>query len=269
MGEKKVKMLIYGGFIVFLVLLMGCATTGINKYQPNIFTTEQELELGTRFDQEIANQSRICTVQAVNRFVADLGQRLASASDRPDIPYHFKVIDEPDQVNAFALPGGYVYVYTGLLKQADSEAEVAGVLAHEIGHVAARHATERLTMLYGYQLAVALLLGDDPAEIEKLVANLFGTGGMLAYSRQNEYEADRLGVEYVVRAEYDPNGMMQFFQKLKAVEQREPNKMEQLLSTHPPTSERIKRVKELIQQFGSVGGKTGRMRYQILKQLIP
>lgn len=260
----------YITLIVFLILLiLSCATTGVNKYQPNIFSTKQELELGARFAKEIEVQSRLCAVQAVNRFIEELGQRLVNVSDRPDIPYHFKIIDEPDQINAFALPGGYVYVYTGLLKQADSEAEVAGVLAHEIGHVVARHATERLTLLYGYRLGVSLLLGDDPSEIKKLMANLFGTGGLLAYSRQNEYEADKLGVKYVVRAGYDPKGMLQFFQKLKILQQHEPSKLEQLLSTHPPISERIKRVKELIQQSRTTNGKMGRVKYQMIKSLIP
>ena len=255
-------------FIIGLLLLTACATTGINRYQPNLFSTEEEVRMGAEFAKEVERQERLLPDVQIQNYVDQIGQRIAALSDRPNIKYHFKVIDKPDQVNAFALPGGYIYVYSGLLKRVESEAELAGVLAHEIGHVAARHATERLTLMYGYQLGVSLLLGEDPSEIAKLVSNLFGVGGLLAYSRRDEYEADRLGVQYANSAGYDPNGLLSFLKKLKEMEKREPGLLEQLLSTHPPTSERIKRVREQIARLPQKGTRVNRERYLRMRRRL-
>lgn len=257
-----------GKIIISFLLFIACATTGINRYQPNLFSTQQEVRMGEEFAREVERQERLLPDVQIQSYVDQIGQRIAAVSDRPDIKYHFKVIDKPGQVNAFSLPGGYVYLYSGLLKRVESEAELAGVLAHEIGHVAARHATERLTLMYGYRLGVSLLLGENPSEIAKLVSNLFGVGGLLAYSRRDEYEADRLGVRYASSAGYDPHGLLSFLKKLKEMEKREPSLLEQLLSTHPPTTERIKRVQEQIALLPQKDGKVNREEYLRMRRRL-
>ncbi|HHM23418.1 MAG TPA: peptidase M48 [Bacteroidetes bacterium] len=257
--------------LIFLLLglFLGCATTGINRYQPNLFTKAQEQELGGRFAAEVEKQFKLYTRKEVVSYVNEIGQRLVQVSDWPDLPFHFKVIDDTAQVNAFALPGGYIYVYTGLLKTAENEAELAGVLAHEIGHVTARHATERLTLMYGYSAAVKLLLGENPNEIANLVANLFATGGLLAYSRKNELEADKLGLRYLARAGYDPHGFLSFLEKLQRLYKREPSRLEIWFSTHPATSERIERTRKAIARMGNPTGKVNETGYRKIKALIP
>jgi len=223
------------------LVLGGCATTGINRGQINIITSDEEVKMGQEFSVEVAKQYEVYNNAAVTAYVQSVGARIVRHCDRKDIEYHFSVIKK-DELNAFALPGGYVYVYTGLMKDVDDEAQLAAVIAHEVGHVAARHATERLTTMYGYQFVVSLILGENPNAYAKLVADIFSTGGFLAYSRANEYEADQLGATYLYAAGYDPNGMIELMGKLKNMESREPSKLETLLATHPPTSERQARV---------------------------
>jgi len=250
-----------------VLLLIACATTGINRFQPNLFTEEQEIELGKRFSREVQKQYPLYTDAQVTAYLSRIGQRIVRVSDWPDLPFSFYVILDTAQVNAFALPGGHVYVYTALIREAESEAELAGVLAHEIAHVTARHATERLTLMYGYEFALQLLLGENPSELSRLVANLFATGGLLAYSRKNELEADRLGVAYLMRAGYNPRGFLTFLQKLQRLAQRKPSRIEIWFSTHPDTEERIRRVQKIIR--GKESGTWNTPAFQQIRSRVP
>ncbi|MBN1165078.1 MAG: M48 family metalloprotease [Candidatus Krumholzibacteriota bacterium] len=250
-------------------LVAGCATTGINSGQINIISSEEEVNMGKDFSLEVEKQFEIYENQEVTEYVAGVGRDLAAVCDRRDIDYHFAVIKK-DELNAFALPGGYIYIYTGLLKALDDEAQLAGVLAHEIGHVTARHATERLTAMYGYQILVGLVLGEDPNVWAQLVSNIFSTGGFLAYSRRNEYEADRLGTVYVSRAGYDQRGIMELLEKFQVAGEREPSKLEEWLSTHPPTADRITRVRSLIAvSAGQSSQKRNADQYARMKRNLP
>jgi predicted Zn-dependent protease len=190
----------------------------------------------------------------LQRYVGSLGQLLSRTSDRPDLRYSFTVLDSPI-VNAFAIPGGYVYITRGLLALANDEAEVAGVLAHEIGHVAARHAAARQGQAVLASLPAifaGVLTGSDA------VANLVGAGGaayLQSYSRDQEYQADLLGVRYMARANYDPRGMASFLAQLQADDRLDarlagrPDLADKnsIMSTHPRTADRIQRA---IQEAG-------------------
>ncbi|MBN2070310.1 MAG: M48 family metalloprotease [Candidatus Krumholzibacteriota bacterium] len=259
----------YGVIFLFAVLAGGCATTGINSGQVNLISSPEEVQMGKEFSVEIEKQFEIYDDPEVSGYVQRVGNRLVQVCDRRDIEYHFAVINK-DELNAFALPGGYIYIYTGLLSELDDEAQLAGVLAHEIGHVASRHSTERLTAMYGYQILSSLILGDNPGQMAQLVSNIFSTGGFLAYSRTNEFEADRLGSKYSNSAGYDPNGIVELLGKLHSTEEREPGKLEELLSTHPPTSDRIARTKTIVASFGDTSGKErSAARYQEMKRSLP
>ena len=226
----------------------GCATTGINKGQMNIISADEEVKLGQEMSVEVAKQYPIYDNASVTAYLQAVGDKIAQHSDRKDITYHFAVINK-NAVNAFSLPGGYVYVYTELMKAADDEAELAAVIAHEVAHVAARHSTERLTQEYGYQFLSSLILGKEPNATAKLITDLSATGGFLKYSRNDEHEADKLGAKYLYAAGYDPQAMVNFLDKLKALEANEPTKFETWLMTHPATSERVARVKTEVAGF--------------------
>jgi predicted Zn-dependent protease len=234
------SLVIFGVLVMALapLALGGCATTGINRGQLNIITTDEEVKMGGEMSVEVAKQYEIYNNAAVTAYVQGVGDRIVQHCDRKDIKYHFAVVAK-DEMNAFAMPGGYVYVYTGLMKDIDDEAQLAAVIAHEVAHVTARHATERLTAMYGYQFVVGLVLGENPNGYAKLVADMVSTGGFLRYSRANEFEADNLGAKYLYAAGYDPNGMIELMGKLKKMETREPSQLETWLATHPPTSDRL------------------------------
>jgi predicted Zn-dependent protease len=223
------------------IIWLGCATTGINKGQINVISTDEEVTMGREMSVEVAKQYTLYDNAAVAAYVQEVGSRIARHSDRTDIEYHFAVIAK-DEVNAFALPGGYIFVYTELMKDADDEAELAAVLAHEVGHVAARHATERMTAMYGYQFVTGLILGENPNAVAKLVSDMAATGGFLKYSRTDEFEADELGAKYLHAAGYDPKGMVDLLTKLKGLESGEPSKFETWFMTHPATGDRLARV---------------------------
>jgi len=207
------------------IIFCACATTGINRGQINIITSDEETKMGLEMSAEVAKQYEVYNSAAVTAYVQNVGSKIVQHCDRKDIQYHFAVIKK-DELNAFALPGGYIYVYTGLMKDIDDESQLAAVIAHEVGHVTARHATERLSAMYGYQFIVNLVLGENPNAYAKLIADMTSATGFLKYSRSNEYEADQLGAKYLYATGYDPNGMIELMGKLKTVETREPSQLE-------------------------------------------
>jgi predicted Zn-dependent protease len=229
--------------LMLLLTVTSCETTGINTGQLNLVSSAEEVKLGSELSGEIEKQERVLNNPALTGYVNGIGQRLAAQSGRADVSYTFKIIDNDEQINAFALPGGPVYVYTGLLRSADSEAELAGVLGHEIGHVAARHATEQLTKKYGYFLVAQIVLGQDPGATTALARDIVGNLGMLKFSRNDEIEADRLGVRYMYATGYNPNAMITFQQKLGRLHSQNPNRVLNLLSTHPLSQDRITAIK--------------------------
>jgi predicted Zn-dependent protease len=251
------------------IVIVGCATSGINKGDINLISSAEEVSMGQEFAAEIEQQFAVYGDPGVTAYVQSVGDRIAKVCHRQDIHYHFAVI-EKDEMNAFALPGGYIYIYTGLMKTLDNEAQLAAVLAHEVGHVTARHATERLTAMYGAQIAMALLLGNNPQEYKILIANIFTTTGFLAYSRANEFEADRLGTSYTSLAGYDPEGMAELLGKFVDAEEREPSKLEEWLSTHPPSRDRIQKVEILAASLPMAGvGERNASIYAEIKASLP
>ncbi len=227
--------------VVMVLSLAGCAA--VNEL--NLVSTEQEIQMGAEFAAEVEREMVMYDDPVVGAYIDSLGQILAAHSDRPDIEYHFKVVDT-DEVNAFALPGGYLYVNRGLITAAESEAELAGVIGHEVGHVVGRHSAKQLTRQLGLAALAQIALGEDPGMVKSLVANIAATGAMMKYSRDAEREADRYGADETYRSGIDPGGMVTFFEKLKAMHDREPTATEKFFSTHPPTSERIQSTKEYI-----------------------
>ncbi len=209
---------------------------------------EGQVARGRQYAQQIEAQIKLVNDPVVTEYVNRIGQNLVRNSDA-QVPFTIKVIDS-DVVNAFALPGGFFYVNSGLLLRADSEAELAGVMAHEIAHVAARHGTKNATKGELAQLATIplIMLGPGGWAGYGLYEGLqFAIPmGFLKFSRDAEREADYLGLEYMYKAGYDPNAFVTFFEKVEAEEKRQPGTIPKFFSTHPPTPDRVEAIQKEI-----------------------
>ena len=240
-----------------LAALWGFAAVDLQGQGLFGLSEQDEIELGRQAAEEIEKKEPILNDRAVTDYVDGLGQTLAARSDRPGITYHFKVVDSAD-INAFALPGGYIYVNRGLLEAAGNESELVGVLGHEISHVVARHSAEQIKKLQITGLGLGILgaiLGDGKAgQIGNIASQLVATGVFLKYSREAEREADVLGARNVYAAGYDPRGMVTFFDKLAAMRQRQSNAAATFFSSHPDPEERASNVDNVIQSLGSLRG---------------
>ncbi len=237
-------------FMVLLTsLIFHCATTGPGGRKSVILiSTEQEVSIGKEMAQQVEKDYKILNDVEVQNYVARVGNKLALVSDRTDLQYHFKVI-ESKEINAFAAPGGYIYIYTGLLKLMDSEAELAGVLGHEVGHVVARHGARRLQQVIGINILLDISLGKSSEAVKQGVT--LGIGLMLqGFSRENELEADYDAVYYLPKAGYNPQGMVNLLKKLNELDKSGHNVIEKLASDHPPTVKRIEYAQQNIDSLG-------------------
>jgi len=230
-------------FVPALVLGAGCATTGINKGDLSLISIDEEWQLGEQLSADVAKQMTLVTDPQVNAYVDALGRKiLAQATNDTPVatrPWHFHVVDN-DEINAFNIPGGHVYIQSGLVAQADKYDELAGVMGHEISHGLARHGVENMTKQYGIMAVASIVLGENPAAYEQILASVLAGGAIMKFSRSAEAEADRLGVTYVYRAGIDPEGMVSFFGKLLDVRGSRPSSLEQFFSSHPLTEDRIR-----------------------------
>lgn len=225
-----------------------------------LISDEQEDQIGLQVKQELEQKEKIqyvtdpAVVEYVNRLATPILQQ--ANRDRKGVKWKVSVINDPKTVNAFATPGGYLYVYTGLLLAADNEAEVVGVLAHEAGHVVGRHSARAMVNAYGIQAITQLALGKDPGTAAQIAAALVGGGVQLAHGRSEETEADEYGAKYAAGANYDPRGLITFFEKLQKMQGSTPGVLK-WLSTHPTNAERINHLEKYIAQHGLRGTEVG------------
>jgi beta-barrel assembly-enhancing protease len=227
-------------------VIFSCATV-TQFVRPFVVSDADEVTLGSKFQSEITADTKNYPLYtknaAVIHYIDTLGQSLVRAqSDRTDLAFTFQVIDNDSVINAFSIPGGHVFVYTGLLKAAQNGAEVAGVLAHEIGHVTMRHGVNRLVQQNGVQFVNQIVFGSN-STASSMIAGLLENMLFLKFSRTDEYQADSCGVAYTSRAGYNPFGMSGFFKTLYTKYGDSPM---ETFSDHPNTSERIKNVEGLI-----------------------
>jgi predicted Zn-dependent protease len=216
----------------------------------NLISLNQEWQMRDQMHSQVAAEYRLLNDRASLEYLNAVGRRIAGQTPLGNQRWDFFIIQD-SAVNAFNVPGGLVYVNSGLIAEADSLEEFAGVLGHEISHGAARHGTQLMTRAYGYNIVAGLLLGREAGAGKQILAQAVGTGLLTNYSRNAEHEADRLGVQYITRAGYDPNGMVEFFGKLASLRQRRPSKVEQFFSSHPLTEQRIQNVQGEISRVGN------------------
>ncbi len=208
----------------------------------NFYSLEREIRLGQQLATEVEHNARIVDDPVISEYVNRIGQNLVRNSDA-QVPFTIKVIDS-DEVNAFALPGGFFYVNTGLIRLAETESELAGVMAHEIAHVTARHGTRQATrgQIANYAsipLAIFLPGGWLGFGIYQGL-NLAVPMTFLKFSRSFEKEADSLGLQYMYQSGYDPTSMITFFERIQAQQKRKSNAAAKMFKSHPPTSKRIR-----------------------------
>lgn len=210
----------------------------------DMYSIDTDIKIGKAYSQQLERVVKIIDDPVVNEFVNRLGQNLVRNSDAK-FPFVFKIVDA-DDINAITLPGGFVYINSGMILAADDEAELAGGIAHEIAHAALRHGTRGQSRAVLLQMAtIPVMVAAGPVGvIGPEVANLVVPMSLLKFSRQFEAEADYFGVQYMYKAGYDPNGLVTFFEKVQAREKKRPGTVAKVFSTHPQTPDRIRKSQE-------------------------
>ena len=247
--------------VIFAAYLSGCAANPVTGKQDFVLMSEeQEINLGRKAHKQILQQYSVYDDPALQEYVSNLVEELSAKSHRDQLLFHATVLDSP-QVNAFALPGGYVYITRGIMAYMNSEAELAGVLGHEIGHVTARHGVrQQSSAQVAGILATAVAIATGSREIAD-ATNIAGTALIRGYGREHELEADRLGAEYLAKLGYDPEEMInvvgilasqeQFDKQIAEEEGREPRAYHGTFSTHPSNDRRLQEVIRAANKFRS------------------
>jgi beta-barrel assembly-enhancing protease len=225
---------------------IGNRKVGCDRGLGNWYSLEKQIEMGRGYAQQVESTTKLVSDPEITEYVNRIGQNLVRNSDA-QVPFTIKVVDT-DDINAFALPGGFFYVDSGLILAADNEAELAGVMAHEIAHVAACHLARENTRGQLMQLASIPLIfvGGGIGYAAQSLASMAIPMGFLRFARSFESEADFLGVEYLYRAGYDPQALTAFFEKIKALEKHKPGTLAKTFETHPQTPDRIAKTQEEI-----------------------
>lgn len=248
-------------------LQAGCATSGVNEGDVNLVSLQEEWQLGDQLENDLSSQLDLVKDRQVVGALASMGQSIVAQTELSNAPWEFHVVREK-QLNAFNIPGGHVYVNTGLIENSANAAELAGVVAHEIAHGVARHGTENLTRTYGLNIVAGLLLGENPKLYEQLLAQVAGTGAMAKFSRDAEREADLHGVHYMHRTGYDPMGMAAMFEELLEERKRRPSAVEQFFASHPLTENRIAAVRAEARSLPDQGIRMNTQNFRSLKSRI-
>lgn len=247
------------------LLATGCPVRPARAAADLLIPPRDEVMLGQQISAQIEQELTMHPNADVQAYVASLGaQILARVDDRPaEIEFTFQVVDDLNTVNAFAIPGGWIYVYSGLMQVMESEAELASVLAHEIAHVTRRHIAQRLVAMYGLDAIAQLALGQDPGLLGTIVATIVQQGALLRYTRDMERDADDFGLHYLVNSGYDPRGFIEFFERLTG----RPSPPTFLL-THPSPEERIERIERQIRDLETVPDVRNVERFEAIQELL-
>ncbi len=212
-----------------------------------LLSEADEIRIGRQAAQEVESEFGVVADPGMTARLAGIGRRVAAASDRTGLPWTFKVLRSRD-VNAISLPGGFIYATEGMMRFLQSDDELAFVMAHEIGHVSARHHVAMIERHYFYVIVARVLFGGDPTSSQ--IADIVRFFLQRGFSRENEFDADRLAVRFAHRARFDAAAGLTFMQRLRAAEGRDPNQFETIFRTHPALADRIVRVREHLRGLG-------------------
>jgi predicted Zn-dependent protease len=232
----------------------------------NLVSVEQEIEIGRQANAQVRRQMPELGDPEVTAYVGGIGRRLVAVAPGPKYPYSFRVANYRE-VNAFALPGGPIWVHRGVMQTAANESQVASVIAHEVAHIAQRHAADQLTKSIftnlGLGLFSALLGNSGGADAARTAAGLLANGASLKFSRDDEREADLVGLRMMTRAGWDGRGMLELFETLRREARRDPGALEVYVSSHPPPQERIKQLQPQVARH--TGGRRDSGQFQAIK----
>ena len=231
-----------------------CASDSVNRGDLNLVSLDDEWALGRDLAAQVDAQVRPVPDPVVQGYLDRMGAALVAETEMADRTWTFTVVDDP-AVNAFALPGGHVYVNAGLVAAADDADELASVVAHEVAHGVARHSTERMVKAQGASWVAGLVLGDDPGVVRQVVAGLVGRGALARFSRADEAEADALGLRTLAAAGYDPDGMADLFRTLVALHERRPLLFERWFQSHPLGEDRIEAAERAARSLPTAPGR--------------
>ena len=245
----------------------------------NIYKDSDDVNLGAQLDKEIrANPKEYPIMQGrpeVKSYVGGIVQKVLASPDvqkRAIYPYAVEIIQDDKTVNAFCTPGGYIYVYTGLMKFLDNEASLAGVLGHEIAHAERRHATKRITAAHGAQILLGEVLGKNPSTVAQIAGNLFTNLGFLKNSRDDEMEADNYSMQYLRSTDYYPGSIKYFFEKIGAAGGSTSSSLTTLFLTHPPSEDRANNVQAKMAEWKVPSPAESQLftkSYQAFKKKLP
>lgn len=280
---KKVNIKNHSLYILILLTSSLLSLSILYSCGANIFSVEDDVKMGGELDQQIKQESKEFPVlqghQDIKDYVNKLGKYVLENSKYIEyknvFPYKFEIIHDDSTVNAFCIPGGYIYVYTGLIRYLDNEAALTGVIGHEIAHAERRHMTQRLTSYYGVSVILSLVLGNNPNQLGEIAANLFVGLGFLANSRADEEEADNYSIKYLTGTKYYPGAITFFFDKIKEEQRKKgetPGDLERLLATHPLPQDRINNVNSKLKKIKPKPDPTKGLytdEYQQMKSKLP
>lgn len=265
----KIRILIAILSMSTLVSLSSCDSVGGSSTGINLFSVEQDVQLGQQTVQQIQNNPQEFPVlpergnEEIYQYIRDITNRILATGKveyANEFEWRVKIIDQDEVLNAFAAPGGYIYVYTGLIKFLDSEDQLAGVMGHEIAHAARRHSTSQMTKIYGLSALSSLLTGNaSPGMLEQIALSIAG----LSFSRSHENDADAMSVIYLCETDYNAAGAAGFFKKMEGRETPP-----EFLSTHPNPGDRVNAIESRAREMGCTNGKTFQERYERMKRLI-
>jgi len=243
---------VYPLLIILGLFLGACGMVRTSPFGERSFIfipTSQEVAIGKAAARQIETKAKLCQDPVINQYVSWVGQRIAKVADRRDIAYHYKVIESPE-LNAFSLPGGWVYIYTGLLKHLKNEADLAFVLGHETGHIVGRHAIRRLQLVYGINILLSLTLGGkELSPLETQVLKVLYQIVVAGYSRKEEFEADAMGAYYTGKAGWNPVASIETIQILDSLLKFKPSGITELFMDHPTNKKRVENLNRWIKTF--------------------
>jgi len=248
-----------------LLLTLGCGS-GLSLGGSSV-SLDQEWQLGDQMAAQVAQQVHLVRDPQALAYVRMVGERIHAATPLANRPFDFEIVQD-SSVNAFSLPGGHVYVNTGLIAQAGKVDELAAVLAHEISHVVARHAIKQVESANTINTIGSILLGQNPSVLSQLAAQVVAGGAMARFSRADEKQADDMGLQFMADAGYDPHGMLDMFQRLLALERSRPGAVARFFQDHPGTQDRIHDIEGRINRMAVKSGIVDDPEYQIIRRQV-